>query len=302
MDFDETVRFGTDPNKRDTDGDCVPDKLDMHSYLYSPHGVYNYRNPDFDGDGLRNELDRDSDGGGRVDGDEDFNANGHQDAGEPDAYSNPADDRNARYVCTAPPVVPTATPTPPSRSLPTATPTATPTPTGTATATATPATVTASPTPTETATLTPTATATATPTRTATPTATVVAPSSTPTPTATSPSTAPNWLQGVYLTISATDSSHTTHYEVHFKDATLEAQRDQYGYAWGMSFPAPVSDCSPYPLRVEANRWRASWQHADCAHTGVEIIQVIVSRNGQSATLQGASHVAVDTNVDPLVR
>ena len=39
VDFDETVRFGTDPNKRDTDGDCVPDKLDMHSYLYSPHGV-----------------------------------------------------------------------------------------------------------------------------------------------------------------------------------------------------------------------------------------------------------------------
>lgn len=63
--FDEVNRFGTNAGDHDTDRDCVPDKLDMHSYLYSPHNVYNPAWSDWDGDGLRKERDRDNDGGER---------------------------------------------------------------------------------------------------------------------------------------------------------------------------------------------------------------------------------------------
>ena len=282
VDFDETVRFGTNPNKRDTDGDCIPDKADMHSYLYRPHGAYAPVHSDFDGDGLRNDLDADSDGGGRIDGDEDENWNGHTDAGDRDAYGNAGDDVGARFVCSSPPPTPTPTPTPPRSNPPpsTPTPTGTPTPTATATETATP---TATGSATSTPTVTPTATLTFTPTRTATPTV----PPITSTPTATPPSTSPNFMDGVFLDVSATDSSHTTHYEVHFTNATLEAQRDQYQYNWAITFPPPVSDCSPKPLNVEpATRWRASWQHAGCEHSSVEIIQVQVRRGSQTATIQ----------------
>ncbi|GEM_PF-3581589 len=283
VDFDETQRFGTDPNKRDTDADCVPDKADMHSYLYRPHGAYALGGGDVDGDGLRNELDADSDGGGRIDGDEDENWNGHTDPGERNAYGNAGDDVGAKFVCSSPPPTPAPTPTPPRSSAPTATPTPSSTPTGTPTPTAT-ASETATPTATGSVTSTATATMTATPTpsRTATP----VPPTVTSTPSPTPPSTSTNFMEGVFLDVSATDSSHTTHYEVHFSNATFEAQRDQYQFDWGMSFPPPASDCSPRPWGVESTRWRAWWQHNLCEHSGVEIVQVQVRRGNQTATIQ----------------
>ncbi|HLE80579.1 MAG TPA: papain-like cysteine protease family protein, partial [Dehalococcoidia bacterium] len=121
VDFDEQVRFGTSHTSRDTDNDCVPDKADMHSYIYQPHGNYLAPSPDFDGDGLRNELDRDSDNGGVIDGDEDWNWNGHMDGRDTsNAYSDPTDDLRAVYGCTPPP-----TPTPTSTRTPTATSTST---------------------------------------------------------------------------------------------------------------------------------------------------------------------------------
>ena len=285
VDFDETVRFGTNPNNRDTDGDCVPDKIDMHTYLYAPHGVYALGTPDWDGDGLRAELDRDADGGGMIDGDEDANWNGHQEGRETDAYRNPGDDARAPFACTLPP---TPTPTPPSTSPSTATPTPTPgTPTPSATATGTP-----TQTGTPTSTGTPTGTSTRTPTATGTPT---VPPGSTNTPTRTATPTAtatPAWLQGIFLTVSATDAAHTTHYEVHFTSPAMEADRGNaaYNYAWGITFPPPTSDCAAVGGFVNAEggvRYRASWAHPGCEHTGVETVAVTVSRAGQSITLQG---------------
>lgn len=298
-DSDETVRFGTDPTKPDTDGDCVPDKVDMHTYLYRPHGTYFLGNPDWDGDGLRNELDRDSDGGGAIDGDEDANWNGHREGTETEAYRAPADDPKAPFACTAPPT-PTPTPTPPGATPPT--PTATPSPTATAsptatsspTATATPSPAgsvspTASPTQTGTATATATATATPTATRTPTPTPTrtPTPPPPTPSPTPTS-ATTPNYLEGVRLDVSATDpGSHTTFYEVHFDNPTWEAQRSQYTYAWGLILGSDCKDASNSD--VGPSPWQMWWQHPECLHQppGVDKVGVIVSRAGQSVTITG---------------
>lgn len=82
MDFDETVRLGTNPMAADSDGDTVLDKADLHSYVFNPHDVPNPRNPNVDGatDG-RKESDADNDNDGATDGEEDSaNQDGHFDA------------------------------------------------------------------------------------------------------------------------------------------------------------------------------------------------------------------------------
>ncbi|MBI3960602.1 MAG: hypothetical protein HY328_17465, partial [Chloroflexi bacterium] len=76
VDFDELFRFPTLFNNPDTDRDCVRDKQDVRSYVFDNLGNYSKRNPDWDGDGLRKEVDRDNDGDFWIDGDEDKNWNG----------------------------------------------------------------------------------------------------------------------------------------------------------------------------------------------------------------------------------
>ncbi len=84
VDFDETERFKTNPNKKDTDGDKVDDKPDVASGVFEP--TYGYalkpgagnRGRDFDGDNKPTELDPDSDHGGCLDGDEDTNGDGRR--------------------------------------------------------------------------------------------------------------------------------------------------------------------------------------------------------------------------------
>ena len=80
-DLDERNRFkgnlhDLDPSNPDSDGDFVPDKLDMREYSFDNNGNYSRRSADFDGDGDRKETDSDNDGGGSVDGCEDTNRNG----------------------------------------------------------------------------------------------------------------------------------------------------------------------------------------------------------------------------------
>lgn len=96
MDYDEIERFGTDPKNADSDGDGIEDKTEIFSYtirekLEGSVGNF-YRGieleiyADIDGDGLRAELDFDSDGGGVSDGQEDKNKNGVRDREETDAF------------------------------------------------------------------------------------------------------------------------------------------------------------------------------------------------------------------------
>ncbi len=86
-DYDETVRFHTNPHNPDTDGDWVNDKDDMAEYIFntSSEGTYVYtpgmlpKTSDFDGDGKRKELDPDNDNDGSLDGCEDLNQDGEFD-------------------------------------------------------------------------------------------------------------------------------------------------------------------------------------------------------------------------------
>ena len=83
-DFDEIHRFHTDPNSVDTDVDGVYDKQDMLGYLFSPDGLYNPGERDFDADSYPKELDPDADRAsddGSRDGCEDANGNGFYDEG-----------------------------------------------------------------------------------------------------------------------------------------------------------------------------------------------------------------------------
>jgi hypothetical protein len=96
-DFDERNRFASggrslDPTNADSDGDLVPDKLDMREYLFDDFGVFQQREPDIDGDGFRKELDPDNDyreDNGIMDGCEDDNHNGKFEAnrGETNNFS-----------------------------------------------------------------------------------------------------------------------------------------------------------------------------------------------------------------------
>ncbi|MBO7414906.1 MAG: hypothetical protein J6U20_14825 [Fibrobacter sp.] len=119
LDFDERHRFNTNPYYPDSDYDGVPDKTEIMSYTIREHypektadgkdfGVKNeiYANIDGDVDGtgaaLRAELDPDSDNDGRLDGQEDINANGLRDNYETDVYAKDADQvvamSNAEHV------------------------------------------------------------------------------------------------------------------------------------------------------------------------------------------------------------
>lgn len=94
VDFDEINRFHTDPYNPDTDGDGIDDKTEIRSYTFlsdDSFDLLDVRKPDPDGDGLRAELDPDSDGGGLSDGLEDLNHNGKVDQSETDPF-NPLDD------------------------------------------------------------------------------------------------------------------------------------------------------------------------------------------------------------------
>ncbi|MDP2895782.1 MAG: hypothetical protein Q8Q12_04395 [bacterium] len=73
-DFDEEWRFGTKRTKADSDGDGIQDKTEVWSYKFGKGWVP--RTPDTDGDGLRAELDPDSDDDGCLDGAEDRDHDG----------------------------------------------------------------------------------------------------------------------------------------------------------------------------------------------------------------------------------
>jgi hypothetical protein len=89
VDFDEINRFHTDPLNPDTDGDGIDDKTEIRSYTFLIDDSFDsldVRKPDADGDGLRAELDPDSDNDGFADGLEDLNHNGKIDPGETDPF------------------------------------------------------------------------------------------------------------------------------------------------------------------------------------------------------------------------
>ena len=96
MDYDEIERFGTNPGNSDSDGDGIDDKTEVLSYTIRdtlPNDTMGLRRglnqltfADIDEDGLRAELDFDSDGGGKADGEEDKNKNGLKDGDESDVY------------------------------------------------------------------------------------------------------------------------------------------------------------------------------------------------------------------------
>jgi len=73
VNFDEIMRFGTNPEKSDSDGDGIPDKKEIAYYIRL--GI----SADVDVDGLRAELDIDSDGDGDCDGDENANKDNRYD-------------------------------------------------------------------------------------------------------------------------------------------------------------------------------------------------------------------------------
>jgi len=102
--FDEIIRFGTDPKKKDTDDDCVNDLEEIRSSVFDrEHGWGTYytaialkQTPESDGQARRDrqpELTPDSDGGGLPDFVEDLNQNGQiePDKGESDPF-DPSDD------------------------------------------------------------------------------------------------------------------------------------------------------------------------------------------------------------------
>ena len=86
VDFDETARFHTNPNDKDSDADKLPDKQDIITGVFDPlYGYAIQRTPagrDFDSDGKPTELDKDSDAGVCWDGEEDTSKNGHRDGTE----------------------------------------------------------------------------------------------------------------------------------------------------------------------------------------------------------------------------
>ena len=101
VDFDEAQRFHTDPTEKDTDGDKVPDLMEIYASVFDKnYGYGKYysagggRGRDFDGDGKPMELDPDSDGGGCFDGLEDLNQDGKFDQGTGETYNfDSKDDR-----------------------------------------------------------------------------------------------------------------------------------------------------------------------------------------------------------------
>jgi len=188
VDFDERQRFQTLWNNPDSDDDCITDENDVRGYVFDLRGNYSKRRGDLRGaDNLRKERDPDNDNGGRIDGDEDANRNGHTcdkagrcEGGDTSSFNWRDDDRAPSWCRT-----PTPTPSPTLTSTPTRMPTATAT--WSPTHTPVPPTATALPTETPEKTGTPTTTGTATTTATTTRTSTVtttptVTPTHTPKP------------------------------------------------------------------------------------------------------------------------
>jgi hypothetical protein len=99
VDFDETQRFHTDPNNQDTDGDKIPDKVEIHASVFDPKhgyavGTEDHNGRDFDCDGMPMELDLDSDGGGCFDGIEDTDHDGKYSPARGETYNfDKQDDR-----------------------------------------------------------------------------------------------------------------------------------------------------------------------------------------------------------------
>ena len=80
VDFDESVRFGTDPLNLDSDDDGIDDFMEIEDFMKCNSKPVNARNSDIDGDGLSVARDVDSDGDGYCDNQEmsdceRFNAN-----------------------------------------------------------------------------------------------------------------------------------------------------------------------------------------------------------------------------------
>ena len=70
VDFDESMRFGTDPSVEDTDRDGLDDKQDIRQSVYGMGVSLGGAPPgrDWDGDGMPMELDCDGDNDGSLDG------------------------------------------------------------------------------------------------------------------------------------------------------------------------------------------------------------------------------------------
>lgn len=107
LNFDEIIRFSTDPKKSDTDMDCVPDLEEINNSVFDEkHGWGTYytdlrgsqlptsRHHGSDGQARKNkppELTSDSDDGGLPDAAEDLDLDGEKDPGEGDRF-DPSDD------------------------------------------------------------------------------------------------------------------------------------------------------------------------------------------------------------------
>lgn len=113
MDFDEIERFGTNPDNPDSDGDGINDKTEIFSYTIREilpdsnetvwkNGLTLMKYADIDEDGLRAEMDFDSDGGGVSDGSEDKNQNGILESGETNVYDADDDESSSAEAVNVP--------------------------------------------------------------------------------------------------------------------------------------------------------------------------------------------------------
>lgn len=97
VDYDEIVRFGSNPYNIDSDDDGISDFSEIFAFTnrcspYDSNGVLtgclNFNYFDYDKDGLPSYLDKDSDNGGLWDGEEDSNKNGIVEANESDPFNS----------------------------------------------------------------------------------------------------------------------------------------------------------------------------------------------------------------------
>ncbi len=92
VNFDEEVRFKTDPFNADTDGDGIEDKKEIYSYAYNPTGgtsnlIKLQRSSDKNKNGIRAELDPDDNGDGILDGLKTLTENAQQLMDVPSEYT-----------------------------------------------------------------------------------------------------------------------------------------------------------------------------------------------------------------------